>query len=217
MSVTEKRCTTCGFYTGNTNKVCSTTGCKSFSKYVPIEKKTCVSCLYSHELCLSKSDCVDHSLWEEGVKNKPTCRNCGHRKDDENCFPASCNGEHWIPMLIKKSCRNCHFFTENKQTKEFCKCCKDFNNWKLEVIKSDNVNHPSHYNYFPVEVILMIELILDKIEMSSISYFQAFCLGNEIKYRMRAGLKDPDKIVEDIEKSEFYRKLRNSNNSKKNE
>ena len=58
---------------------------------------------------------------------------------------------------------------------------------------SDAVNHPSHYNQGKIEC---IEYILDK-EMN-------FCRGNAVKYITRAGMKDPDKEIEDLEKAVFY-------------
>ena len=59
--------------------------------------------------------------------------------------------------------------------------------------KHDNVNHPKHYNDGKIEVIDFIE---DKK--------LGFCLGNAIKYICRAGKKDKNKEVEDIQKSIWY-------------
>lgn len=56
----------------------------------------------------------------------------------------------------------------------------------------DPVNHPSHYTaYKGVEVIELTE------QMN-------FCRGNAVKYIARAGLKDPGKEVEDLEKARWY-------------
>ncbi len=63
----------------------------------------------------------------------------------------------------------------------------------------DAVNHPVHYNSYPIEVIDMIERVLTPEQ------FQGYCLGNSMKYRMRAGLKDKDKTQQDIDKAEWYR------------
>ena len=57
----------------------------------------------------------------------------------------------------------------------------------------NNVNHPNHYNDGKIEVIDFIE---DKK--------LGFCLGNAIKYICRAGKKDKNKEVEDIQKSIWY-------------
>lgn len=56
----------------------------------------------------------------------------------------------------------------------------------------DPVNHPSHYTaYKGVEVIDLTE------QMN-------FNRGNAVKYICRAGLKDPEKTVEDLEKAAWY-------------
>lgn len=60
---------------------------------------------------------------------------------------------------------------------------------------NDNVNHPSHYTDGKIEVI-------DYIEDKKLGYN----LGNAIKYISRAGKKDPDKYVEDLEKAKWYLK-----------
>lgn len=70
--------------------------------------------------------------------------------------------------------------------------------------KQDAIN-PSHYkDVYPFEVITMIR------EMLTPEQFVGFCLGNEIKYRMRAGLKS-SKIEEDIKKALWYKEARNVN------
>ena len=56
---------------------------------------------------------------------------------------------------------------------------------------TDPVNHPSHYTSFPVEVIELTEHL-------------NFCRGNAVKYLCRAGLKNADTEVEDLEKSLWY-------------
>ena len=56
-------------------------------------------------------------------------------------------------------------------------------------IKSDPVNHPSHYTSGSIEVI-------DYIEDQKFPYH----LGNAVKYISRAGKKDKDKTIEDLEK-----------------
>ena len=57
----------------------------------------------------------------------------------------------------------------------------------------DNVNHPSHYNTVKIEVIEAIE-----------DWKLDFCLGNAVKYIARAGKKDPNKTIEDLEKAIWY-------------
>lgn len=56
----------------------------------------------------------------------------------------------------------------------------------------DNINHPSHYtSYKGVEIIDLTE------QMN-------FNRGNAVKYIARAGLKDPSKEIEDLQKAAWY-------------
>lgn len=66
----------------------------------------------------------------------------------------------------------------------------------------DDTVNPSYYKeVYPFEVIDMLRKMLSKEE------FIGYCLGNELKYRMRAGIKS-DRITEDILKAEWYRRVR---------
>jgi hypothetical protein len=57
---------------------------------------------------------------------------------------------------------------------------------------SDAVTHPAHYtSYKNLEVIDLTEQL-------------NFCRGNAVKYIARAGLKDPAKEIEDLEKAVWY-------------
>lgn len=60
---------------------------------------------------------------------------------------------------------------------------------------SEQVNHPQHYGgkenqYEAIKVIEAWDL--------------DFCLGNTVKYISRAGKKDVDKIIQDLEKARWY-------------
>lgn len=57
----------------------------------------------------------------------------------------------------------------------------------------DPINHPSHYNTGPIEVIDAIE-----------AWELAFSLGSVVKYVARAGRKDPMKTIEDLKKASWY-------------
>ena len=59
----------------------------------------------------------------------------------------------------------------------------------------ESVNHPDHYGGEdnPLEVIKIIEF-----------YNLGFCDGNAIKYILRAGKKDKDTYIEDLEKAKWY-------------
>lgn len=60
---------------------------------------------------------------------------------------------------------------------------------------TEQINHPEHYggkeNIY--EAIKVIE-----------NWNLNFCLGNTVKYISRAGKKDSDKIIEDLEKAQWY-------------
>lgn len=64
--------------------------------------------------------------------------------------------------------------------------------------KDDPVHHPSHYASGRFEVIDIIE------DQLGIAGLRGFCLGNTLKYVMRAGKKYADKTIEDLEKAEWY-------------
>lgn len=70
----------------------------------------------------------------------------------------------------------------------------------MSQVNIDNVNHPSHYTDGKIEV---IEFIEDK----NLNYHK----GNAIKYICRAGKKDPQKEIEDLQKAIWYinREIRN--------
>lgn len=60
---------------------------------------------------------------------------------------------------------------------------------------SESVNHPHHYASGKIEVIEAIE-----------DWKLGFNRGNAIKYVARAGKKDPEKEIEDLEKAVWYLK-----------
>lgn len=78
-------------------------------------------------------------------------------------------------------------------------------NWdyyfNLAVTPIDNVNHPRHYSYLKE---------LCGIEVIDITRHMDFCLGNAIKYILRAGhkqdssLSNNQKEIEDLKKAIFY-------------
>lgn len=65
---------------------------------------------------------------------------------------------------------------------------------------SDSVNSPHHYRQFDKEVKDIIRFVLGD------DGYKAYCQGNEIKYRLRAGFKsDP---IEDMDKALKYNDMR---------
>lgn len=87
--------------------------------------------------------------------------------------------------------------------------CLDYNDFELEteekakeepkpqvvstMPKDNPVSHPSHYTDGKIEVI-------DFIEDKGLSFNR----GNAVKYLCRAGKKDPEKEIEDLEKAVWY-------------
>lgn len=59
------------------------------------------------------------------------------------------------------------------------------------------IHHPAHYGgeANPYEAIKVIE---------AVGLGEGFCLGNALKYLLRAGKKDPSKTIEDLEKARWY-------------
>lgn len=62
---------------------------------------------------------------------------------------------------------------------------------------NDVVKNPKHYQI--IEGVESIDIIASYM---TIEQFKGFCLGNIIKYRMRAGNKD--ELNQDINKANFY-------------
>lgn len=60
-------------------------------------------------------------------------------------------------------------------------------------VEDDPVNHPSHYTDTKIEV-------MDYIEDKGFN----FALGNAVKYISRAGKKDKNKTIQDLEKASWY-------------
>lgn len=67
----------------------------------------------------------------------------------------------------------------------------------------DGVRKPSHYQVF--EGVESIEIIARSM---TVSEFRGFCLGNVLKYRLRAGKKSEMATMEkDLNKAAFYQEL----------
>ncbi len=60
---------------------------------------------------------------------------------------------------------------------------------------TDGVNHPDYYNFGNIEV---IEYIEDQ------GFGEGFCKGNALKYISRAGKKDIESEIKDLEKAVWY-------------
>lgn len=109
------------------------------------------------------------------------CANCGVTNCND-CI--CCDGHHPI-----EGCKDFKKIDES----EYNTNIKTDDNIFIKTM-DDIINHPNHYvegrKYEPIDVILDWEL--------------DFCLGNAIKYISRAGRKDKNKTVEDLEKARWY-------------
>lgn len=65
---------------------------------------------------------------------------------------------------------------------------------KERTLSSDNVSHPPHY----------ADGWSNGAEVIDLTEHLSFCAGNVVKYVCRAGRKDSDKHVEDLEKARWY-------------
>nr|DAL48906.1 MAG TPA_asm: nucelotide kinase [Bacteriophage sp.] len=71
------------------------------------------------------------------------------------------------------------------------------------VSEDDGVRKPSHYQVF--DGVESIEIIARSM---TVSEFRGFCLGNVLKYRLRAGKKSELATMEkDLKKATFYQEL----------
>lgn len=105
--------------------------------------------------------------------------------------------------IIDDYCKSCSALCTNCKIKHICKpIYGDFKSNPTERdkaydivigLQNKNVNSPSYYNDGKIEVI-------DYIEDKNLG----FCLGNAIKYISRAGKKNPDKEIEDLNKAIWY-------------
>lgn len=81
-----------------------------------------------------------------------------------------------------------------------------FNEDELELlrvsqpVKPDAVNHPKHYAVF--EQLEAIEVIASSMTADQ---FYGYCLGNILKYRLRAGGKDD--VMQELGKADKYQEL----------
>ena len=159
----------------------------------------CKFCVYTKGDCFGKS-CYDGvKCWLNSYRDKfnemsnaelvdilkrtavgDKCQFCCYTSG--GCFGKSC--ADGIEMWLSAPCAN-----EQKNPP----ADKHVDSQKVSEKVCDNVNHPSHYASGKIEVIDFIE---DK-ELG-------FHLGNAVKYISRAGRKNPDKIVEDLQKAVWY-------------
>ena len=80
---------------------------------------------------------------------------------------------------------------------EYCDALREEYNKIIDGMdKKEMVNHPSHYNQYPIETIDMMVSIFGK------EYTRMWCVMTAFKYRMRLGHKDD--INQDLAKEQWY-------------
>ena len=105
---------------------------------------------------------------------------------------------------IKKCCETCSHCIDR-----FClissPCDIDYSEWqpKTKDSPTDEINSPAWYTEYDKETIEIIKFVLGPEK------FKAYCQGNELKYRLRFGLKDAD-ITKDTGKAMKYKKYRDN-------
>lgn len=116
--------------------------------------------------------------------------------------------EYWLYTTEEIGCITCtngYRMTAHPMGEPYATCDKSEYEYGLEggaiVIKerehaenSDNVSHPQHY----------ADGWSNGAEVIDLTEHLSFCAGNVVKYVCRAGRKDPDKYIEDLEKARWY-------------
>lgn len=69
---------------------------------------------------------------------------------------------------------------------------------KLNSMSEEKVNHPKHYNQYPIEVIDMM------IAIWGVDAVISWCEITAYKYRMRLGKKPENPIEQDLAKEQWY-------------
>lgn len=105
----------------------------------------------------------------------------------------ACGGENdlkWLYMFSK--CQHCsHLGETNKFLNYKGDKTLDGLDAAKDNTKKDNVNNVAHYG--------------GDFVMKFINFFKLnFAKGNAVKYIARAGEKDPTKLIEDLEKAQWY-------------
>lgn len=90
-----------------------------------------------------------------------------------------------------------------------CTCKNPPGPWRDDP-ETDGVRKPSHYQVF--DGLESIEVIARSM---TVSEFRGFCMGNVLKYRLRAGKKSELATMEkDLNKAAFYQELFDLHKSK---
>lgn len=131
-----------------------------------------------------------HKEWCRSVHSFGSC-DCGATTDP---VATSTTSEHH---------QLCDFMLSNCVERCDCKT-EEFKKRMLKLeADDDGVRKPSHYQVF--DGVESIEIIARSM---TVSEFRGFCMGNVLKYRLRAGKKSELATMEkDLNKAAFYQEL----------
>lgn len=110
--------------------------------------------------------------------------------------------EGWVGYITSTDSSFGYHAQENDSSEEYFA----FEEHELELLtasqdkKPDAVNHPKHYAVF--EQLEAIEVIASSMTTEQ---FYGYCLGNILKYRLRAGGKDD--VMQELGKADKYQEL----------
>lgn len=111
------------------------------------------------------------------------CPHCGKSDIESLVYRGDVNKFDGVEYILR--CKDCGWLSEPY---------KKYSDVAASVQpKADVVNHPSHYTDGKIEVI-------DFIEDKKLNFHR----GNAVKYIARAGKKNPEKEIEDLEKARWY-------------
>lgn len=117
-------------------------------------------------------------------------KNTDKPDDHDSCAGIVCTGI---------SCINCPFRNDDYGEMTMGKIRESVK----QTVTDDGVRKPSHYQVF--DGVESIEIIARSM---TISEFRGFCMGNVLKYRLRAGKKSELATMEkDLNKASFYQEL----------
>jgi hypothetical protein len=108
----------------------------------------------------------------------------------DNVIQDYCNGRDCNDCIIKRLCDDVSGCFD--QDEEVCEEAYEIVKNSV-AIPNDPVNHPSHYTKGKIEV-------ADFIADQKLNFDR----GNAVKYVCRAGSKDPEKEIQDLEKAIWY-------------
>jgi hypothetical protein len=111
----------------------------------------------------------------------------------------------FLNSLLKEkvvSDKHIHTLSFNESFKDvFLKCMEQYkkeHTTKVETPNYEHVEHPAHYNTYPMETIDMMVAIWGKEKVAD------WCEITAFKYRMRMGTKPDNAIEQDLKKEQWY-------------